>query len=148
MVNSAKAQSVGSILHTCRVAPLFGRESNFRQACCLQASEQGTEVLPAWGITLVSDTWFWKTLVFTRSVRQHTAWQLRSPNTPVSRPPLQSSSVSIFIYRNVCRIGPSTSRQLSQSDTDQQMSWRGLETVKTNYLVRPKKPLSPRWDTN
>lgn len=39
-----------------------------------------------------SDTQFWKTFVFTCSVRQCTVWQLRSPNTPVSRPSLQSNS--------------------------------------------------------
>lgn len=57
----------------------------------------------------------------------------------------EMNSVFILIYWNVCRIGPSTSWQLSESDVDQwMMSWLCLDTVNSNYLAPPNK-LNPQF---
>lgn len=138
---------MGSILHTCRVTPLFEREDNFRQAYCLQALKQETglpEVLPAWGnhhgvgFLVLENPHLHR---FTKTVH---SLALRFSKYSCYRPSLKSNSMSIFLYRNLYRTGPSISWQPSESDVGQWMSCLGLETVNTNYLASPNK-INPRW---
>lgn len=101
---------------------LFRRESNFRQTCCLQASTQGTEVVPAWGITIRYPVL--ENLCF--HMFRETVHSLAITFSKYSC--FQAIPTEQFlwrlIYRCVCRIGPSASQQLSESDTDQ-LAWSG-----------------------